>query len=823
MRRISIIISLILLTCQIQAQWSNQNIVPEGNNLWSTFFIDDNTGWIVGSDGLILNTSNSGNNWNRQNSGTTGTLKSVQFINQSTGWICGENGLILVTGNGGNNWTEVSSGTSENLNDIHFADNNTGYIVGNNETILKSIDGGLSWIILQTGFSYDLYSIDFLDSLSGYAVGGRDSSNFLKTTDGGISWIRKTLTLNYSSTPMLNCVEFIDLNNGWIGSEGQYLNHSGYINRTTDGGETWSSLLLTRPSTSNDPELHTEEDNSFDNQRGIRSIHFKDLMHGFAVGGSRDGWWRSIYTTSDGGGSWQKKYGYPEQTGLLSVAITNSGKCYAVGYKGVIYRSIDYGISWSQILSGTQSGYTGDWISSVFMINDSIGWSAGFRKGIWYYPIIMKTTNGGMIWETNKEFGNTFDRTTTNVFFIDENTGWVTFYDKGSYKTTDGGYTWVLSTNPGNEKYFKNQDTGWSVYSPLGVFKSTDGGNLWTQKSNIPSNSIFFSDFNNGWAVGQSGSIIKSTDGGEYWTEKLSGVTEDLNDVHFFNDYQGICVGGNGKALITMDGGENWSVLNTGNSSTFNSVTFTNSTTIWISGTGGTILNSTDMGNSWTSFNGLTYNNLVSMSFINENNGWFAGWNGTILKYENFILPVELTSFEAKVFNEKVFITWQTASEVNNYGFEVERKTEMTDWVTIGFISGQGNSTSDKFYTYIDNVADRGTKTMYRLKQLDLNGSFQYSSIVEVDFMPGQFQLSQNFPNPFNPITTIKFQISVESKVILRVFNILGEQVAELLNEFKKEGIHQVDFSAQNLASGTYIYSLSVNGFTLNRKMILTK
>ena len=276
MRIKNFIISLVLFTCQSQAQWSNQNIVPEGNNLWSTFFIDDNIGWITGSNGFIKKTTNAGLEWVEQNSGTTLTLKSIQFINQNTGWICGEAGLLIKTTDGGQNWFELSSGTTELLTDLFFYDFNIGYAVGFNETIIKTSNGGLNWFSQSSGISFDIYSVDFVDSLVGFAAGGRDSSIFLKTSNGGQTWTMKTILLGALSTPILNCVEFIDVNVGWVGSEGQFLNHSGNISKTTDGGETWTSYSLNRPSSQEDLELHTKEDNLFDIQRGIRSIYFKD-------------------------------------------------------------------------------------------------------------------------------------------------------------------------------------------------------------------------------------------------------------------------------------------------------------------------------------------------------------------------------------------------------------------------------------------------------------------------------------------------------------------------------------------------------------------
>jgi len=194
----------------------NQNPVPDGNDLWSTFFIDD-TGWIVGSDGFIKKTTNAGLDWVLQESNTTLILKSVQFINPNTGWICGESGLILKTTNGGENWIPLTSGTTQHLSDLHFYDVDTGYVVGFGGTILKTTNGGLVWTNLSSGTTNDLSSLDFVDAFSGYAVGGAGTNySILKTTDGGLNWLEKPLPSEYEDWGSLNTVEFVDANTGGL-------------------------------------------------------------------------------------------------------------------------------------------------------------------------------------------------------------------------------------------------------------------------------------------------------------------------------------------------------------------------------------------------------------------------------------------------------------------------------------------------------------------------------------------------------------------------------------------------------------------------------
>ena len=187
--------------------------------------------------------------------------------------------------------------------------------------------------------------------------------------------------------------------------------------------------------------------------------------------------------------------------------------------------------------------------------------------------------------------------------------------------------------------------------------------------------------------------------------------------------------------------------------------------------------------------------------------------------------PVELKSFTATVKGNKVELNWATATEVNNYGFQVERKKMQgeSDWKEIGFVQGHGNSNSVKYYSYIDNPFEKGSYS-YRLKQIDLDGAFKYSDIVSVDLGSiTKFALKQNYPNPFNPTTEISFDVPKESNVKLSVYNALGQKVADLLNEKLSAGTHRVRFDGSNLTSGIYFYKMQSAGFTSIKKMILMK
>ncbi len=194
-------------------------------------------------------------------------------------------------------------------------------------------------------------------------------------------------------------------------------------------------------------------------------------------------------------------------------------------------------------------------------------------------------------------------------------------------------------------------------------------------------------------------------------------------------------------------------------------------------------------------------------------------------------LPVELTSFTANYSNSKVLLNWNTATEVNNYGFEIQLKKDNGEWRKIGFQQGHGNSNSPKSYSFVDNLALTHDLNLdrisYRLKQIDFDGKFEYSDVVEVKVeKPTQFILAQNYPNPFNPETTIHYQLPQAGHVTLKVYNVLGKEVAKLVDEQKTAGTHYCKLSTANyqLSSGVYFYTLKTdNGFAATKKLLFIK
>ena len=214
---------------------------------------------------------------------------------------------------------------------------------------------------------------------------------------------------------------------------------------------------------------------------------------------------------------------------------------------------------------------------------------------------------------------------------------------------------------------------------------------------------------------------------------------------------------------------------------------------------------------------------LILYNLDHSSIGGPAYWYGT--KADASPFPVELSLFNAVLIGEKVALNWRTEAEINNYGFEIERTININDnWTTIAFVDGNGNSNSPKYYDYSDYDIYKAGKYYYRLKQIDNDGTFEYSDVITVQVTtPNNFYLSQNYPNPFNPTTRIDFSLPERQMVSLRVYNSLGELVSELVDEIREPGSYLVTFDASKLPSGTYFYTILAGKYFAANKMSFIK
>ena len=216
--------------------------------------------------------------------------------------------------------------------------------------------------------------------------------------------------------------------------------------------------------------------------------------------------------------------------------------------------------------------------------------------------------------------------------------------------------------------------------------------------------------------------------------------------------------------------------------------------------------------------------NGVNFWYVNQyqpSTGSF-NWRTRIANID-YTIPVELVSFNASVIRDEVELSWMTATETNNQGFEIERMNVGGVFEQVGYVTGFGTTTEPQSYSFIDSKLDAGSYT-YRLKQIDFDGSYEYSNEINVDFeLPLQYALEQNYPNPFNPNTKISYSIPEDGFVKLAVYNLLGEVVATIVNAFQKADRYEVNFNASGLSSGVYLYKIEASNYTASKKLVLMK
>ncbi|MBK8984269.1 MAG: T9SS type A sorting domain-containing protein [Ignavibacteria bacterium] len=228
------------------------------------------------------------------------------------------------------------------------------------------------------------------------------------------------------------------------------------------------------------------------------------------------------------------------------------------------------------------------------------------------------------------------------------------------------------------------------------------------------------------------------------------------------------------------------------------------------------IMKRTDQTGAWNCLSTTRSGTILTASGLTDFSDFGIGGNE--------VQPVELASFVSSVIANSVTLNWATTSETNNAGFDIERSSVSGSWTKIANVSGNGTSTTPHSYSFTDRNVASGNYN-YRLKQIDFNGNFEYFNLSNevVIGIPAEFKLSQNYPNPFNPSTTISYEIPVDGAVSLKIFDMSGKEVMNLVDGVKNAGYYSINFNASNLSSGIYFYKLSANDFTSVKKMMLVK
>jgi len=628
----------------------------------------------------------------------------------------------------------------------------------------------------------------------GYNIGNNDKI-ICKTTDGGITWF------NYSFTTPFYTIRDVSL----VTELKVFAISNEYLLYSSDGGVNWTWTQLGQ-----NPHF--------------RSISFFDSLNGVISGGSGISPSSArIFRTTNCGVDWQviaMDLGW--QVFLYGITFPTENFIFSAGVSGRMVYSSDTGNTWEQISSGPLNSFR-----DVSFYDENFGIAVGAG--------IITTSDGGSNWILNSQITSSplfrCSRPSLNLCFV-----------AGGYnilKSTDKGFTWIRHPIS-DDHYFLTisfADTLNGIASAMQgaqgkIFRTFDGGINWNQITSIQGyfiHDICFVDSSTAYASSNSTKVFKTTDGGYTWTQQNTGVSGTiLYGIHFVNRDVGYTVGYPGVVIKTVDGGQNWQLLdpNLGIGLGFRQVHFMDEYNGLVAGE--IVAHTSDGGQTWTGYE-LFNDYLMSAAMVTDSIWYAVGQYGAILKTTTGgIIPVELIYFTAIIEKNKIHLDWITATETNNQGFAIERKYNLRDWQRIGFVEGNGTTTETQHYSFTDNDVNPG-RYQYRLKQIDYDGSFEYSKIVEVEVgFPTKFSLSQNYPNPFNPVTKIKFEIPGQARndntlVTLKVYDLLGREIATLINEEKPAGVYEVEFNGANLPSGVYFYRIQAGKYTETKKMLLMK
>lgn len=884
LKKLIFIVFFLLISSTGFSQWFWQR-QSSGTNipLEEVFFINNFTGWTVGYHGTILKTSNSGKNWISQNTGNywlrdvffinpdTGwiageyvilktingginwfevlyiekSLNSVHFINQNTGWVSSVS-VILKTTNGGLNWINLfPDGTTWRSMSIQFADSNLGWIAADDE-IRHSSDGGHNWIIQSSGIDQELRSVYFIDDKTGWAAGGLYASPFtsilLKTTNGGTNWNNSNIGTNNA----LYSVHFMNKNIGWIaginGTTLQTLNSGHSWNNQTSGTSEWLYSIFTTDTNfvwavgSNGIILSRMNINNV-HDVGVTSI-IEPVSNSYSYLDCDSSIILNPKCTI-------KNFGINNESNFFDIKFeirlnnivvysdvrqdtVSAGQAHTINFDPFTVPAnssgeIDnYKVKvWANL--ATETNVFNDTLKSEFYSSNPNYRYTYFGNPYYYgYYFLNSSVNANCIpeqsvynWEDTTGSVSLISNAQTIIPYTEYNG----FYFCGSFRLPDvlpsgkkfrffnSCYDTIIIANNGIIGFGNTSLSRMNIPTPISI-----------PSVNAPRPAIFplwyRVNFQDPEITGRN-LKYKITDDKfiiTYDRAPLYNTTIDAND---YVTYQVVleivdeCASENGKIKILYNYDNCGSTfINHYNDNALNALT------VGIQNSTGTI--------------GLQYRRSETDHTLTVPGYLFGSPLAVEFAPLNSVLPVELESFSSSVNKNNVNLVWVVNSQINNSGFDIERKKlndqASDDWINAGSVAGDGSVNISKLYSFSDRNLTTG-KYAYRLKQIDFNGSFKYYDLQNeiVIGVPLKFKLSQNYPNPFNPVTKIDYNIAVESKVNLVIYDAVGRLVKTIVNEFKPAGYYSVYFNGADLSSGVYFYRLETTGFTEAKKLMLLK
>ncbi|MFC2092936.1 YCF48-related protein [Bacteroidota bacterium] len=682
------------------------------------------------------------------------------------GMAVGEN-FSLTTSNGGVNWVPVTSIPNAVPNKLSMVSASLAWVVCNEGKIFRTTDGGQTWVQQSSGTTRKLQDVQFIDQLNGWVVGGTSSDGttllVLRTTNGGQTWVDLSFGSNCQS---VEAGRFINAQTGWICGR---TNSEPTIHKTVDGGNNWVSQVL--------PPAF------MGSGKKCSDIGFASADIGWATTDRNNQDGEVIYTTN-GGATWTiQTYTFRD---INCIAVKNSLQVAILGWK--------VGSNTLMIVKTTSNGGL-TWATNNVPISSSTYSLSYVGSSIWLgsmWSRILHSTDLGVSWEY--QYASHYLQ---SVDWINDNNAWITSrsLDVNGFtlRTSNSGNNWINAVNTpgGNDVFVYDENSAWimiegSPYTGPGIlFRTTNGGVNWDTTTLAAGyiSSIYFITASTGWVYGGGGNIRKTVDGGINWSSQNCITGLFISDVHFINTMEGWACGGygtgNGFIRHTTDGGANWTIQNPASTNFLSDIQFFDASNGLAIANGGLVQSTSNGGATWSTISTIPLANLDGLLMLNSDTGWVIGRNpgGHIYRTDNG--------------GHNWTAEWSATLPGQSLSKIVLNPSGTC-------ILGCGINNTIVRRTLLVNVKEEKT-------------------------FCESFFLSQNFPNPFNPSTIIRYALPRKSFVTLTVYNTLGLQVAQLVNEQQPAGYHDVVFRGVGLVSGVYFYKLETDGYVNVKKMLLVK
>ncbi len=619
MKTITVILLVILAQVSFSqnSDWIFRNPNPQ-NDFYGIKFFDLNTGYVVGSNGIILKNTTGSSNWINIPSGTTNNLYGLCFFDVNHGYVIGQGELAMYTSNGGNSWISYSIPNGLSFRSVSFINQSTGFIAGDNGSLYKTTTGiaGFTPINVTTT---NLHSVFMVDSLKIFACG--DSGKFLKTTDGGNNWTVQTISANN-----LLSLSFTNALTGYVSA-----NISPLL-KTTDAGNSWVNT-------------------NFNYSNSVYSVKFINPNTGFAVGTNSP-----LMKTTNGGVAWSVWCSNQLFWGntYTDICPLDSGHAYTCGLHGITLKSIDTGAAyynqWSIALGGCRSSLT-----YLSFVNENTGIVVGDN-------VFLNTTNGGTKWNVSLVGNNSWFESEgyiTSAFLFPSGSMYRVYYSPGhasppSYSidnSTDGGVTWNGNRSFGQTNaYFSGlceiEGVTYVSYTSLfvGIGISKNSGSGWSSvySSSNGLGGISFANQNTGMVIGGGATkgSVRTTNGGANWTFIPTGNARSLTGIQLLSTGAGYLTGDSSNFMKTTDFGATWSQVTSNIIIRYPNTQFVNDNTGWVLGnnisSGASELYYTTSGcQNFVELQSLGAFQPKSFSFINALTGYVSGDSGVVLKTTN--------------------------------------------------------------------------------------------------------------------------------------------------------------------------------------------